>query len=170
MRALLATLALLGLGLTGCAPPPASEPNPLEAPPVDSVRVRSAEEAAGWSHSRAIEADLDGDGSAERLVLAADVVLGPGGAPLWEDGHRWAAFVEDGGERTLLYAAFVPNGHAEAAVLGADAEGRRHVLIAERTPQQARSLVVAYERPGRARSVSAAYYQVERWLPGLVAP
>lgn len=164
-------LAVLLAACGGPARTPGSrEPNPLEAPPVDAARVRSAAEAATWRHARSLEADLDGDGAAERVVLAADVTTRADGTPLWEDGHRWALFVEAGARRTLLYAAFVPNGNAEAAVLAAGSDGRRHVLVAERTPQETKSLQVEYLSPGRARLVSAAYYQVEQWLPTLVQP
>jgi hypothetical protein len=148
-------------------PPAVAERNPLEAPPVDSARVGDVRLAAGWAYRRELSADLDGDGRAERLVLASDVEVRPDGAPLWEDGHRWMLFAETlAGERTILYSAFVPNGFAEAAVLQPDDQRRRRVLVQERTPQQLRSLEVEYRGPGTARSSSAAWYQVESWLPG----
>lgn len=165
MRALLP----LALALAGCGRVPAPQPseNPLAAPPVDSVRVGSAREAAAWAYRRATDADLDGDGRSERIVIAADVAVSGSGEPLWEDGHRWAVYVEPArGPRTLLYAAFVPSGFAEAAVLTADAAGRRTVLVQERTPWQIRALEIAYAGPGAAESSSSAYYQVERWVPG----
>lgn len=146
------------------------QPDPLAAPPVDSSRIGSLEQVLSWKHRREQQADLDGDGQPEAIVLAADVTIDARGAPLWEDGHRWAVWAQGKGAPTLLYAAFVPNGHVEAAVLTADPQGRRHVLVQERTPGQLRALVVAYERPGAARSVSAAHYQVEQWLPALHAP
>jgi hypothetical protein len=138
--------------------------NPLEAAPVDTARVKAAE-VASWGYRREISADLDGDEKLERLVIAADVSMGPTG-PIWEDGHRWAVYVEPAkGERTLLYGAFVPNGFAEAAVLAPDDDDRRKVLIQERTPQQTRALEVEYDK-GKARLSSGAYYQVGEWLPG----
>lgn len=138
--------------------------NPTEAAPVDTARVKSAE-VASWPYRREISADLDGDDKLERLVIAADVTMGPTG-PLWEDGHRWAVYVEPGkGERALLYGAFVPHGFAEAAVLAPDDKDRRKVLVQERTPQQVRALEVEYDR-GKVRLSSAAYYQVGEWLPG----
>ncbi len=156
--------------LAACAPPPIPPADsPLEAPPVDSARI-SVGEVADWRQRRLVGTDLDGNGDLKTVVLASDVTVRNDGTPLWEDGHRWAVFVEDGDQRTLLYAAFVPNGHAEAAILEADSEGRRHVLIQERTPQQTRSLVVSYERPGTARTVSAAHYQVDQWFPDLRNP
>lgn len=155
--------------LAACRPadPPAAAHNPLQAPPVDSARVGSVQQASAWAYRRELSADLDGDGRAERLVIASDVEVRPDGTPLWEDGHRWALFAETpGGERTLLYSAFVPNGFAEAAVLQPDDQRRRRVLVQERTPQQVRALEIEYRGPGDARSSSSAYYQVESWLPG----
>lgn len=154
--------------LAACRPaaPGAAERNPLEAPPVDSARV-SIGTVDGWRYRRELSADLDGDGQPERLVLTSDVEVRPDGVALWEDGHRWALVAQNAaGARTLLYAAFVPNGFAEAAVLQADGQGRRKVLVQERTPQQLRALEIEYRAPGDARSASAAYYQVESWLPG----
>jgi hypothetical protein len=139
---------------------------PLEAPPVDATRI-SIDDARKWSYRRVVETDLDGDSVNEQVVLASDVQLNPVGLPIWEDGHRWVVFIEKDDQSTLLYGAFVPNGHAEVAVLSSDSEGRRHVLIQERTPQQTRSFVVSYEGPGIAKTVSGAYYQVEHWLPSL---
>jgi hypothetical protein len=167
--ALLIPLAILGiLALPGCARAPErrAEPNPLEAPPIDSTRVRSADEPSTWGYRRHRDVDLDGDRREERLTIAADVTLASDGRPLWEDGHRWAVYVEAPEGRTLLYAAFVPNGFAEAAALAPDDRGRRRVLIQERTPSQLRSLEVAYEGPGAARSSSGAYYQLDTWLEG----
>lgn len=140
------------------------EANPLAAPPL-ALEI-SAEEADRWQRRHEIEADLDGNGSVESVILAADVTLSDRGVPLWEDGHRWVLMAREGSELTLLYSAFVPNGFAEAAVLEPSGDGAREVLIQERTPQQVRTLTVRYEGPGRARAGSSAYYQIERWFPG----
>lgn len=160
-----AAAAALCMVLPACSAPPQSAA--LDSPPVDSRRIR-LDQTQRWTHRRFVDADLDGDGSQERVILAADVQSDSRGIPLWEDGHRWAVIVEDGDTRTLLYGAFVPNGDAETAVLSPDSTDRRHVLVRERTPQQSRAFVIAYDGPGRARTVSAAYDQVERWLPSLV--
>jgi hypothetical protein len=158
------TMLLAACGRTDA---PAAEHNPLQAPPVDSARVGSMQQVAGWAYRRELTVDLDGDHQPERLVLAAEVEVRPDGVPLWEDGHRWALYaVSGGGERTLLYGAFVANGFAEAAVLAPDDRGRRRVLVQERTPQQVRALEIEYRGPGDARSSSAAHYQVEGWMPG----
>lgn len=160
-------LAIVLASSTSCAvetgPP---EVNPLSAPPVDAALGVSPRQAMEWGYRRELRADLNGDGSAERLILAADVGVNDRGAPLWEDGHRWAIVVQEGGAGTLVFSSFVPNGFVEAAVLSASSEGGRELLIQERIPSQVRSIVVSYQRPGAARTVSSAYYQIEQWMPG----
>ena len=153
---------MIGCGRTSRAP----EPNPLAAPPIDSTKVSSADEATSWNYRKELLTDLDGDRQEDQLILAADVELRPDGAPLWEDAHRWAVYVESAGRRTLLYAGLVPNGFVEAAALARSDAGHRLVLIQERTPSQLRSLEVDYVRPGEAHLSSAAYYQIDTWLPG----
>jgi hypothetical protein len=159
-------LILLALTLWGCAPERRrAEPNPLEQPPIDSVRVGSLALVAGWFHREEASADLDGDGRDETVVLASDVELGRDDQPLWEDGHRWGLYAEGaGGERTLLYSAFVPNGRASAAILQPDDRGRRRVLVEERSASQLIVFEIEYDGPGKARLSSAAFSQVERWL------
>jgi hypothetical protein len=161
-----AALILLALTLSGCAPDRRrAEPNPLEQPPIDSVRVGGLAQVAAWRYRERTVSDLDGDGRDETIVLAADVELGTGGEPLWEDGHRWGLYVESaGGERTMLYSAFVPNGRPVAAILQADDGGRRRVLVEERTASQLVVYEIEYAGPGQARLSSAAFSQVERWL------
>ena len=167
------TLALLPgvmLSNAGCQQPEGSRIAPSARPlPVDTARA-GAEGATNWPHHRSIDADLNGDGGPEHLVLASDVQLSTSGVPLWEDGHRWAVFIATPPAVTLVYAAFVPNGHVEVAVLSPDAQGRRNVLIQERTPSRARSMVISYVEPGNARTVSEADYQIEAWLPALATP
>ena len=161
-----ALLALLILSCLSCkeAPPPSD--NPLLAPPVNAALNISARQALGWNYQRALQADLNGDGSEEQVVLAADVVVNERDRPLWEDGHRWAVVVRERGSDTLVFSSFVPNGFVEAAVSTASSEGGRELFIQERTPGQVRSLVVSYQEPGSAQSVSGAYYQIEQWMPG----
>jgi len=148
--------------LVGCAPEPVA-PNPLTNPPV-TIDLSPAE-ALGWRYRQETAADLNGDGSKERVVLASDVSVSATGVALWEDGHRWALVIQDRGAAMLGYAAFVPRGFVEAAILQPSAEGERQVLVQERSPDQLRALTVSY-LPAGVRSVSAAHYQIESWLPG----
>lgn len=162
---------LLALGWACAACRPASSPDPSDDPRanprVDSSSVRSVDEAAAWEYRQEVSADLTGDGQEERVVIASDVVLNAGGIPLWEDGHRWVVYVESpAGETTLLYSAFVPNGFAEAAVVGSGSEDRRRVLVQERFPQQIRSFDIEYTAPGVVSMRSNSRYEVLEWLPG----
>jgi hypothetical protein len=159
------------LSIGACAPR-AETPLPAGAPAgplaVDTSVVRSAADVSGWRWRRTDTTDLDADGDADTLVLAADVTVSPAGEPLWEDGHRWALVVEDATERTLLYAAFVPMGHVEVAVMSPDAGGQRRVLVLERSPQRLRALAIEYSGDGE-RDVAGSDFAVERWVPGVGA-
>ena len=164
-----AAWALCALAM-GCSRPEDGPPSAFDRPPVDAARIR-IEEAMQWRQRRTLEADLNGDGTSERVVLTCDVTMNDSGDALWEDGHRWAVVVEEGDRRTLVYGAFVPNGYAEAAVLTREQSGnRRHLLVHERTPQQLRTIAVEYLEPGSTRTVSTAYYEIEQWLPPLTGP
>lgn len=154
--------------LAACAANQALDENTRmpEISPVDA-RVSSVEQVAAWAYHREIRTDLDGDGVAERVVIASDVELSPDRHPLWEDGHRWGVYVESArGERTLLYGGFVPNGSAEAAVMMPDELGRRHVLVRERSPHQVRTFELVYESPGSARTAMSVSQAIDQWLPG----
>jgi hypothetical protein len=102
------------------------------------------------------------------VVLSSDVTIGRNGRALWEDGHRWGAVVDDEGRQTLLYGAFVPNGHVEMAILDAATGSQAQVLIVERTPQQLRTFTVAYESPARIRVVSSQTHRIAAWTPSLM--
>jgi len=149
---------------SGCREDPSARNVPVPAAQLVGIEV-SARDALGWSHRGELSADLDGDGTAESVLLTSDVQLSPTGAPLWEDGHRWALVIHDGNDTTLAYAAFVPQGFVEAAVLGPSSAGRREILLQERTPAQLRSISIGYAGPHRATATAAAYYQLEQWLP-----
>jgi hypothetical protein len=155
--------------LAACAGDPSAPNEPAPAAELRTIEL-SAAEALGWSYRHQLAADVDGDGAPETVVLACDVVVTPEGRVLWEDGHRWAVVVRDGELATLAYAAFVPHGFVEAAVLRPAAEGGREILLRERTPDRVRDLWLAYPRPGEARAASAAYSSVESWLPGSATP
>lgn len=161
IAALAALLAALGCGActwieapAGAASRPRSEvqERPL---PIDAAVAPVVGLARSWNHRLAVDADLDGDGRRERLVLASDVTVNGRGRPLWEDGHRWLAWVETAdGAATVLYARFVPLGSVEAAITGGDAGLR--VTILERGAYRREAWEVAYAGPGRARVIGRA--------------
>lgn len=159
-----ALLIAAAIAVASCSPPADPVANPLLNPPL-SLELNETDVQA-WGYRKEMRADLDADGTTEVITLASDVSMTAAGAPLWEDGHRWAAFVTDDEYVTMLYSAFVPNGFVEAAILVESSDGLRDILIHERTPSQMRALTLRYEGPGKAVSVSGAYYTIESWLPG----
>lgn len=131
---------------------------------VDTARVTSVDTVAAWSYRRTLVADLDSDGVPERLVLTSDVYVAEDGEPMWEDGHRWAVYVEeDDGGRTLVYGAFVHLGTVEAAVSTGVSDRTRRIVILERGPTRARLLVAAYDGPGLHRLVEATGADIQTW-------
>ena len=158
-------LAILLSLILGCAAAD-SEPNPLDRLPIDEARAGSLDDAAGWSYRKSVSADLDGDGTTEAITLASDVTVRPAtGQPIWEEGHRWAVFVDDRGTRTLLYGAFVPHGFVECAIGIEGSDGSRAVIVQERSPRHLRVMDIAYRGRDSARLQSDAHYPLEQWLP-----
>jgi hypothetical protein len=74
-------------------------------------------------------ADVDGDGAAERVDLAATVELDGRGVPLWEDGHAWMVAVRDGADTYPLIERFVPWGGAAFWIVAPDSAGPATILV-----------------------------------------
>lgn len=161
-------IGLLGVMAAGCTSDPSARNEPAPVEPLVTIEL-TAVEALAWPYRYELQADLDGDGGRETVALVCDVEVTSGGRILWEDGHRWALLVTDGPETTLAYAAFVPRGSVEVAVLRPSSGREREVLVIERTPERLRMVTIGYQGPGRAAATSAAHYQIdqiESWLPG----
>ena len=147
-----------GIALAACtspddatpSPDPLAAENPNIMAPIDTARFQSPDEASSWPYQRATEADLDGDGRLERVVLTADVAIDGRGRPAWDDGQRWAVYViEADSTSTLLYGRFVQLGAVEASIT-ASADGP-HVTIHEHGPHLRVAWEMAYGGPGEAR-------------------
>lgn len=131
---------------------------------IDTVRVPSVDTASAWAYRTTLVADLDDDAVPERLILASDVYVTDDGEPMWEDGHRWAVYVEeDDGKRTLVYGAFVPLGTVDAGIAVADPPNGRRIVILERGPTRARLLVAAYDGPGLSRAIGGTGADIQTW-------
>lgn len=101
----------------------------------------------GWMYAQRVSADFDGDDENETAVLISDVSLDSGGAPLWEDGHRWQLYVEEpDGKVTRLYAKFVPRGRVTADVGLPPAGKELYIVVVEHSPD--RMGVYEYEYRG----------------------
>ena len=119
----------------------------------DLIQARVPEAAAGdsgWKYSRRASADLDADGKDESVVLIADVTLDKRGQPLWEDGHRWQMYVEDAkGNRTRMYARFVPNGSVTVRVASPQGGVRPTLVLLEESADHVGVYEFRYNSPGR---------------------
>jgi len=119
----------------------------------DLIQVRVPEAVAGdsgWKYSRSMSADLDADGRAESVVMIADVTLDKRGNPLWEDGHRWQMYVEDAkGNRTRMYARFVPNGSVTVRVAPPQGGVRPTIVLLEQSPDHLGVYEFRYNSPGQ---------------------
>lgn len=148
--ALFLALSAASCTIADSGPPPAARDTSAAA----LIEARVPEAAAGdsgWQYVRRAQADLSGDGRAEEVVVLADAALDLRGEPLWEDGHRWQVYVQDAsGERTRVYARFLPNGALEVR-LGAGVRGAPpRLVLLERTPFSLGLYELRYVAPGRA--------------------
>ena len=130
----LAALALLAA--CGAAPP---EPRADPAAPATSATatrtadgdtlIRPATPKYGYTLLDSATADVDGDGAAERVELAATVELDASGGALWEDGHSWMVAVRDGADTYPLVERFVPWGGAAFWVVAQESAGPAAILV-----------------------------------------
>jgi hypothetical protein len=116
------------------------------------VESRVPEAAAGdtgWPWVRRATLDLNGDARPEQVVVLSDVRIDSAGRPLWEDGHRWQVYVESpAGERTRLYARFLPNGSLATRFTEPARGAPPRIVLLERTPSAVGVYDVRYVSPG----------------------
>lgn len=147
-RAVLACAA--AAALAACA-----APDPPETAQLVEPRVPLAVLGEGrWHHAHRAVADMNGDGSMETAVIMTDVEIGDDGQPIWEDGHHWQVYIEDGatGERTYVYARFLPHGSLQAHLAWPQQDAPPTIVLVERTPWSFAAHEVHYGGPGSAVS------------------
>ena len=115
----------------------------------------------GWMYAQRVTADFDGDDKDETAVLISDVTLDNGGAPLWEDGHRWQLYVEESdGKVTRLYAKFIPRGRVTADVGIPSAGKELYIVVVEHSPDR----IGVYEYEYRGPQTADVRKRLERDL------
>lgn len=113
---------------------------------VDETIATAVAGEAGWNYQRSGRADLDTDGTVERVVLASEVVLARG-RPAWDDGHHWQVYVESAdGERTQLYAQRLQLGMLTLRLTGE--VGGPKILLIEHLPDSIKVYEIVYNGPG----------------------
>lgn len=129
---------------TGAAPAPAPDTVNL----VDPQLSRAVAGEDGWMYSQQVEADLDGDGDGERVVLTARVET-MRGRPLWDDGQPWQVYVEEAsGERTYLYARFVQLGAVTMRIGLPERGAGATIVLLEHLPDRLSVHEIEYRAPG----------------------
>lgn len=158
-----ARLALLtsALCLAGCSlARPAQEVRGPTSLVDAQIPAAPADVSEGWAYRLSAQADLDGDGTPERVAVLADVGLDAGGEPVWDDGQAWEVRVEEAdGTRTRLYARFIQLGELEARIV--EAGGGLAVGLVEKTAERETAFVVRYGGPGEVVAVETAAPFVE---------
>lgn len=126
------------------AGPETPAPTPL---PVDTVIAPAEAGADGWEYFLARETDLDGDGSAERVVVTARAAM-INGRPAWDDGQPWQVYVETAsGERTFLYRRFVQLGTVTMRLGMDEADEPSTIILIEHLPDRLALYEFAYRGP-----------------------
>lgn len=133
------------------APVEAEDASPVHL--VDSAIAPAVAGADGWFYHKHAEADLDGDGSTERVVLTARVDLYRG-RPAWDDGQPWQVYIEaPDGQRTYVYAQRLQLGTLEMRVTSPD-DGTPAIVLLEHLPDRVSVYEASYQAPGRATVVT----------------
>lgn len=104
-----------------------------------------------WPYRKSLQADLDGDGQTEKVMVVTNPAADPETKSFgWDDGHAWHVYVEEAdGTRTPLFARWVQLGRLEVT-LGEKPAG---VIIQQSTGVGTSIYQVTYKGPGKAEAV-----------------
>lgn len=161
-------MTTLALMLLACAGPSDSRPDTATRTPVvtsapsvatdlvDTSLAKAVAGQGGWNYQQVANADLDGDGQIEKVVLTARVEM-MRGRPAWDDGQPWQAYIEEpDGTRTYVFAHFVQLGTLSLRLSAAEGNAHPVVVLLEQLPDRLRIYEVEYLGPERVR-VTAPY-------------
>jgi hypothetical protein len=116
---------------------------------VDSTIPPAVAGERGWNYQQSGQADLNGDGQLERVVLTARVELYRG-RPAWDDGQPWQVYIEaPDGERTYVYAQRLQLGTLTMRVGRSEAGRPATVVLLVHLPDQLSLYEVSYLGPAR---------------------
>ena len=115
---------------------------------VDSAIPPAVAGAEGWNYQQSAQADLDGDGRAERVVLTAKVELYRG-RPAWDDGQPWQVYIETADGRTYVYGQRLQLGTLTMRVAQRDSAQAATVVLLEQLPDRISLYEVSYGGPDR---------------------
>lgn len=163
------TTAILAVAILGAcrAEAPRAEPGAIAPPAVDSplALVRLIDStippavagADGWNFQQSAEADFDGDGVSERVVITARVELYRG-RPAWDDGQPWQVYVEStGGVRVYLYGQRLQLGTLTMRVAQPEPGQRPSIVLLEHLPDRLRVIEASYPMGGGGLSTTVRF-------------
>ena len=103
---------------------------------IDSTIPPAIAGADGWNYHLSTQADLNGDGKSERVVLTARVELYRG-RPAWDDGQPWQVYVESAdSSRQYIYAQRLQLGTLSMRVGLGDGSRPASIVLLEQLPHQ----------------------------------
>ena len=103
---------------------------------IDSTIAPAIAGADGWNYHLSTEADLNGDGQVERVVLTARVELYRG-RPAWDDGQPWQVYVESAdSSRQYIYAQRLQLGTLSMRVGMGEGAQPASIVLLEQLPHQ----------------------------------
>jgi hypothetical protein len=141
--------ALILMLLQGCAAEPAPAGDTVAPVLVDPAYAPTATGEQGWGYVQVAQADLDGDGQDERVVLRAQAER-VRGRLAWDDGQPWQVYVEEtDGVRTDVYARRLQLGTLTLRLSRGEAEQPSRLVLLEHLPDSLSIYEVAYRGPGR---------------------
>ncbi len=160
---------ILAVAILGACGPEAPPPEPAApAPPavdspmpavqlIDSTIPPAIAGADGWNFQQSAEADLDGDGAPERVVLTARVEMYRG-RPAWDDGQPWQVYVESAqGVRTYLYGQRLQLGSLTMRIAHPEPGQRASIVLLEHLPDRLRVIEASYPAVGDALSTTVRF-------------
>ncbi len=112
----------------------------------------AAEGEPGWDYRQEVEADLNGDGALEHILVTARAERSPANPNeyLWDDGQPWQVLVTSSkGEKTLVYSRWVQIGQLRVLVGEPEESGGHHLIILELTGANVSMYEVEYRGPGQ---------------------
>jgi hypothetical protein len=116
---------------------------------LDSTISPAVAGEAGWNFQQSAQADLDGDGQPERIVLTARVEMYRG-RPAWDDGQPWQVYIEaPDGTRTYVYAQRLQLGTLTMRLGQGEGGAPASVILLVHLPDKMSLYEVSYLGPAR---------------------
>jgi hypothetical protein len=120
---------------------------------VDSTIPPAVAGEAGWNYQQTTDADLNGDGQPEHIVLTAQVEMYRG-RPAWDDGQPWQVYIQaPDSSRTYVFAQRLQLGTLTMRLGVGDAGTPPTVILLVHLPDKLSLYEASYLGPGRVSIV-----------------